>query len=223
MFRDKFNLRNVVVVAICLIGMVVFSGCVKDDGISYPYTEYEIIHLGNKSGLTSSSSDKAFEDGLNDILQTWVANNPSTNEVVFDGITYEFTNFQEATGAIPNSIWDIFWKKLDEYSYSIGSCWGFSESKIPSKGGVGTAYMLYTIVTQEDRGYGGEVSYFGVKCNISPKSSSKTKSAEIYQFDDKISNISSKKSFTRQRPSARNRIADHLIRDSLQILSLCGD
>ena len=165
--------------------MIVFWGCDKDkdkdSDISYPYTEYEILHLGNKSGLTSSSSDKAFRDGLNEVLQTWSANNPSTDEVVFDGITYEFTNFQEATGAIPNAIWNVFWEKLDEYSYSIGSCWGFSEVKIPSKGGTGAGYVLYAIVTQEDRGNGGEVLYVGVKCNLSPK---KTKSAEIYQLDD---------------------------------------
>ena len=184
MFGNKLNLRKLIAIAICLAGMIVFSGCSKDDDISYPYTEYEILHLGNKSGLTSSSSEKAFRDGLNEVLQTWSANNPSTNEVVFDGVTYEFTNFQEATGAIPNSIWDAFWKKLDEYSYSIGSCWGFSEVKIPSKGGTGVGYVLYTIVTQEDRGYGGEVLYVGVKCNLSPKSPSKTRSVEIYQLDN---------------------------------------
>jgi hypothetical protein len=178
MFRDKINLREMIVVTICLAGMTVFSGCDKDNDndISYPYTEYEILHLGNKSGLTSSSSDQAFRNGLNEVLQTWIANNPSTGEVVFDGVTYEFTNIQEATGAIPKSIWDVFWKKLGEFSYSIGSCWGFSEAKIPSKGGTGTAYVLYTIVTQEDKGYGGEVLYIAFKCNVSPKP--KTRSAE---------------------------------------------
>jgi len=44
--------------------------------------------------------------------------------------------------------------------------------------------VLYTIITQEDRGYGGEVLYFAVKCTLSPKSSSKTRSAEIYQIDN---------------------------------------
>jgi hypothetical protein len=181
MFRKKISLRNVIAVAICLVGMIVFSGCDKENKISYPYTEYEILHLGNKSGLTSSSSEQAFRDGLNEVLQTWIANNPSTDEVVFDGITYEFTNIQEATGAIPKSIWDVFWEKLGSYSYSIGSCWGFSEVKIPKKKGTGTAYVLYTIVTKEDKGYGGEVLYVGVKCNLKPKSSSKSKSAEVYQ------------------------------------------
>ena len=164
--------------------MIVFPGCDKNDDVSYPYTEYGILHLGNKSALTSSSSEKAFRDGLNEVLQTWSANNPSTNEVVFDGVTYEFTNFQEATSAIPNSIWDIFWEKLDEYSYSKGSCWAFSEYKIPSKGGIGTVYVFCTIVAQEDRGYGGVVFHVGVKCNVNPKSSSKAKSAEIHQLDN---------------------------------------
>lgn len=180
LLRNKINLRNVVAIAICLTGMVVFSGCDKDDEISYPYTEYEILHLGNKSGLTSSSSEQAFRNGLNEVMQTWSANNPSTGEEVFDGTVYEFTNFQDATGAIPNYIWDIFWEKLDKYSYSIGSCWAFTEVKIPSKGGAGTAYVLYTIVTHTS----GEVLYVAVKCNVSPKYPSKTKSAEIYQLDN---------------------------------------
>ncbi len=85
------------------------------------------------------------------------------------GVNYELTNIQSATGAIPNAIWDLFWKELDEYSYSIGSCWGFAHYQIPSKGGTGTAYEIYAIVTQEDMGYGGEVIYFCLKANISPK------------------------------------------------------
>lgn len=169
------------------IGVINF-GCSKDkdtdSDILYPYTEYEILHLGNKSGLTSSSSDEAFRDGLDEVVQTWAANNPAENEVIFDGVAYEFVNFQEATGAIPNSIWDTFWEKLDEYSYSVGSCWGFSEVKIPSRAGKGTAYVLYTIVTQEDRVNGGEVLYIALKCNVSPKSSSKTTSTKIHRLDN---------------------------------------
>ena len=165
-----------------------FASCNKkngDDGgkpvddILYPYTEYEFLHLGNKSGLTSSSSEQAFSNGLNEVLETWAANNPSTGEVVFDGVTYEFTNWQEATGAVPNRIWDVFWEKLDEYSYSIGSCWAFSEVIILSKGGTGTVYVLYTIVTHLE----GEVRYIALKCNMSPKTSTNTRSAEIYNLD----------------------------------------
>ena len=163
------------------IGVSVIFSCSKEEKIKYPYTECEILHLGNKSGLTSSSSEQAFRDGLNEVMQTWAANNPSTGEVVFDGVTYEFTNFQDVTGAIPKYIWDLFWKKLDEYSYSIGSCWGFSEVKIPKKRGTGTAYVLYTIVTQN---YGNpEVLYIGVKCNLSPKKS-KAKSGDSLGIEE---------------------------------------
>ena len=186
MFGNKFNLGNVLAAAICLTSIIIFPGCKKDkdNGVSYPYTEYEIIHLGNKAGLTSSSSDQAFSDALTEVLQTWSANNPSTNEVVFDGITYEIINPQEATGAIPNSVWEKFWEKLDEYSYSTGSCWGFSECKIPSRGKKGTAYVIYAIIKHESQSYGGEVRYIGVKCDVSPKSSSRTRSAEIHQLGD---------------------------------------
>jgi len=177
MKKKTFWLYSILILCVFLL----FSCSKEKDKISYPYTEYEILHLGNKSGLTSSSSEKAFNDGLDEVLQIWIANNPnSSNEFTFDGVTYEFTNWQDAGGAIPNSIWNVFWEELDKYSYSIGSCWGFSEVKIPSKGGTGTAYVLYTIVTRELRG-DGAVIYFALKCNVSPKK--KTRNGEILQID----------------------------------------
>lgn len=191
MCKNKFNLRNVAAVTIFLTGMIALSSCDKDNDISYPYTEHELWFVGSKSGLTSSSSEAAFRNGLTEVLQTWSKNNPSTNEIIFDGITYELTNIQEATGAIPKSLWEVFWKNLNEYSYSIGSCWGFTEAKISSKGAIGTAYIIYTIVTQENLGSGGSVLYVGLKCNLTPKSPSNTRSAEIYQLDnaEKINNL----------------------------------
>lgn len=190
MFKNKLNLKTLIAVAICFAGMSAFLSCTKNS-ISYPYTEYEILHLGNKSGLTSSSSDQAFEKGLNEVLQAWSANNPSSDDMIFDGITYELTNLQEATGAVPNYIWDIFWEKLSEYSYSIGSCWIFTEVKIPSKGGVGTGYVLYTIVKEEDRGYGGLVRYIAIKCNIGPKASTKNnaKTDSVEKFNELIKSV----------------------------------
>ena len=143
-----------------------FFSCKKDNHVSYPYTEHEIVYLGLKSGLTSSSSNQAFSDGLDEVLQAWLASQPNTpNEFIIDGVTYEFTNLQEVTGGVPNFVWDLYWEELEQYSYTIGSCWGFSHIQIPSRRGIGTVYVLYTIVTNTR----GEVLFMAVKGNVSPK------------------------------------------------------
>jgi len=124
------------------------------------------LYLGLKSGLTSSSSEQAFRNGLNEVLQAWLASQPNTpNEFIIDGVTYEYTNLQEVTGGVPNHVWDLYWDDLAKYSYSIGSCWGFVYFQIPSRRGTGTVYILYTIVTNTR----GEVLYSAVKGNVSPK------------------------------------------------------
>lgn len=179
MSRDKLNLGKIFTVII-FTGLITLSSC----EISYPYTEYELIYLGSKPGLTSSSTDETFRNGLNEVLQNWIQNNPSTNENIFDGTSYEPTNFQEVTGALPKYLWDIFWQKLGEYDYSVGTCWTFTEVKIPSRGGIGSAYILYTIVTQDELQSGGEVLYIGLKCNLTPKSSSRIKSTKIQQLNE---------------------------------------
>lgn len=149
-------------------GLFLLFSCKKESAdYSYPYVEHEIIYMGIKAGLTSSSSNSAFEAGLNEIMQTWSANQPnSSTEFNFDGFTYDITNLQEITGGIPNNIWDTFWEDIEEYSYSVGSCWAFVHMKIASKGGIGTIYAIYAIVTND---YYGGVSYKAVKGNVSPK------------------------------------------------------
>jgi hypothetical protein len=179
MSRDKLNLGKIFTVII-FTGLITLSSCETP----YPYTEYELIYLGSKSGLTSSSSDQEFRNGLNEVLQNWAANNTSTNEVIINGVSYELTNFQEVTGALPKSLWDVFWQKLGEYNYSVGTCWVFTEATIPSKGDIGTAYIIYTIVTQDELQSAGEVLYIGLKCNLIPKSSSRIKSTKIQQLNE---------------------------------------
>jgi hypothetical protein len=151
------------------MGFFLFFSCENpsgSDGISYPYTEHEIEYLGFKSGLSSSSSAQAFNNGLNEVLQTYLANHPnSSNEFAFDGITYEFTNLQDVTmGGIPNYVWDNFWNDLKKYSYSVGSCFGYVYTQIPSKGGTGTVYVLYTIINSMN----DTVLYKAVKGNVKP-------------------------------------------------------
>jgi hypothetical protein len=152
---------------ISLVLLSLFS-CDKKDDVSYPYTEHEIIYMGAKAGLTSFSSEQAFENALNEIMQQFSASQPnSSTEFTFDGITYDITNLREVTGGIPNSIWDIFWEDISEYGYSIGSCWGFVHATITSKGGTGTAYFIYAIATSDNYG-DGEVLYVAVQGNVTP-------------------------------------------------------
>jgi hypothetical protein len=156
------------------LGLFLFFSCDNpaDDNsaVLYPYTEHGIEYLGLKPGLTVSSSDQEFDTGLNEVLQAYLKDHPnSSNDFSFDGVTYELTNLQAITGGVPNFVWDSYWKDIDEYSYSIGSCWGFIYGEIPSKGGTGTAYALYTIVTYASTYGNSEVRYMAGKGNVSPK------------------------------------------------------
>lgn len=165
-------------VIICLLGMMSFISCKKDkDKVTYPYTEFAFLHLGNKTGLTPQSSDKVFLDGLKEVVELWSKSNSSESETVFNGVAYEITNFREATGAVPNYIWDSFWEELDKYSHSVGSCWALSEVKLPSRKGIGNVYVLYAIVVKPD----DEVLYIALRGNAIPKQTSK--GARYNQFD----------------------------------------
>ncbi len=158
----------------------IFVSCSKDD-FSYPYTEYGIEYMGLKVGLTTSSSDQAFDSGLNEIIQQYADRNEgASTESKIDGVTYNLTNFREATGGIPDSIWDIFWNELEKHEYSIGSCWEFVHISIPSKRATGDAYAIYAIITDE---YNGEVIYKAIRGDASPMSGTRTFSKPLNPFD----------------------------------------
>jgi len=163
-------MKNFFVIFGLIVLAIVINSCEEPDSISYPYTYHEIEYLGFKSGLTSSSSDQAFDNGLNEVLLAYIASQPSSqNEIVFDGVTYELANLQAVVGGVPNAIWDQYWEDLDEYSYAIGSCWGYAYAQIPSKGATGTVYVLYTIVTYVSLYGNSEVRYSAVRGNVRPK------------------------------------------------------
>jgi hypothetical protein len=122
-------------------------------------------------GLTLISSDEAFNAGLNEVIEAYVASHPGSSlDFDFDGVTYEITNLQPITGGVPNNIWDQFWNDISEYSYSIGSCWAFVYGQIPSKGGTGTVYVLYTIISYASSYGNSEVYYKAVRGTARPKS-----------------------------------------------------
>jgi hypothetical protein len=120
--------------------------------------------------LTSSSSQQTFSNGLNEVLQAFIASHPNaSNDFTFDGVIYEFTNLQLITGGVPNYVWDQFWKDIENYSYSIGSCWGFVYGEMPKKNGTGTGYVLYTIITYASTYGNSEVLYMAVRGNATQK------------------------------------------------------
>lgn len=157
--------RGLTYLLVCLV-MAVASSCSKDE-FEYPHEENELVYLGFKSGLTAYSSQNAFMAGLNEVLQKYLDSNQGSTELEVDGVRYELTNLQEYTGGVPNEVWDIYWDKLGENSYAIGSCWGFVQLNLPARGATGTVYVLYTIVSSES--YGAEVYYVAVRGNVKPK------------------------------------------------------
>jgi hypothetical protein len=60
---------------------------------------------------------------------------------------------------------DQYLKDINEYSYAVGSCWGFVYGEIPSKRAAGEVYALYTIVTD----YYGEMRYSAAMATARPK------------------------------------------------------
>ena len=153
-----------------LLGIFFLLACCNitdpsENSVSYPYTEHEIIYLGYSPNLTSFSSDQDFATGFSEVLQTYLASHPSSNEFTLDGVTYEAANLSEITGGVLSSIWDLYWSALDKFDYSVGSCWGFGLLEIPSRGGTGTIYLIYTIIKSTS----GLVQYKATKGNLIPK------------------------------------------------------
>ncbi len=140
------------------------SNDISDD-IFYPYTEHSIEYMGFQEGLSNTSSDDEFSDALDEIQEQFFASQTTTtNRFTFNGITYNLTNLDEEK-PFPRKVWDTFWEDLDEYDYSIGSCWAFSYIHIPSKEKAGTIYFIYAIAS-EDRW--GEVIYNSTQGTLIP-------------------------------------------------------
>ena len=150
-----------------LVFAMVFSSCLNPAGSLYPHTEYAIEQIGFRSGLSSSSSDTAFDSALNDVIQTYIQNNQSgSEEITFDGVTYVLENVQVSTGGVPTDIRNRYYEELGKYDYEVGSCWGFAHVEIPTRGGIGTVYFIYSIIKGPGR---GNERYFSLRGNVSPK------------------------------------------------------
>jgi len=134
----------------------------------YPYTQHGIWNMGYKSGLNSGSSDQEFDEALNEVLQAYRANNPSSADGVtaFNGVTYDIISWESITGKEPKYVWDAFWQDLGIYQYFIGTCWLFNYVEIPSKKETGTIYVINAIVT--DLEGGGYIRYWSSKGILYP-------------------------------------------------------
>jgi hypothetical protein len=153
---------------IILLATLSILACKNDEKISYPHTEHEIISIGFKSGLISSSSDQDFENALFEIIEKFENEgaNPTT-ETTFDGVKYYIDSIRDITDEadVPNIVWEDFWEDLFKREYAIGSCWQFAHIHLPSKGETGSLYGIYAIVKNED----GEVRYSAFQGNLTPR------------------------------------------------------
>jgi hypothetical protein len=150
-----------------LLSGLVLSACTMITGDLYPRTVQELEYMGKAAKLTSNSSNLAFFDGLDEVTQAYEDAYPDSSAYTFDGITYEITDPQ-STSRIPDLIWELYWANLDKERYSTAYCWKFMYRQIPSKGGSGTAYILWTIVTNTSD---VEVLYRAAKGVVSPRAS----------------------------------------------------
>jgi hypothetical protein len=130
-----------------------FISCEKDEKVPYPYIEHEVVYMGTKEELNLSSSNQEFSSGLVEIMDEFDESKlNSSADFYLDGAVYDFVDLHKITAEerIPANVWGSFWEDLFKYEYPVGSCWEFSYTLLPSKGGVGIVYFFYAIVTDED-------------------------------------------------------------------------
>jgi hypothetical protein len=130
---------------------IFFVSCDNPAGppVVYPYIQYQIGYMGIKPGLTSSSTDKAFIDGLNEIIKSYQVTHPIDDEVNIDGVIYGLTNWQSIKpDDVPPPVDYLFWEKMRKENYDVGSCFWFYYYKIPEKKEIGDYYYIYAIVKE---------------------------------------------------------------------------
>ena len=114
---------------------------------TYPLVQTGIEYIGLSPGLTITSSEQDFFNGLDSTLSNYIEQNPSDSDsFIIDNTTYRFGNTRTITGGVPANVFTEFWNDLESFSYSIGSCWIFFYYQIPSKRGNGTIYYITAII-----------------------------------------------------------------------------
>ena len=130
----------------CDFGYALASGqCTQET--TYPLVQTGIEYIGLSPGLTITSSEQDFFNGLDSTLSNYINQNPSDSDsFIIDNTTYRFGNTRTITGGVPANVFTEFWNDLESFSYSIGSCWIFFYYQIPSKRGNGTIYYITAII-----------------------------------------------------------------------------
>jgi len=155
---------------VCLLtsGMV-FVSCNNPAGqpVDYPYIQYQMEYMGTKSGLTSSSTDKAFHDGLEEIYKSWKETHLISDEDNIDGVIYGLTNSEYIKfDDVPRSVYYLFWEELrKKEDNDVGSCFWFNYYKIPDKKRTGEYYQICAIVVEKNY----QISGYFIKADIYPK------------------------------------------------------
>jgi hypothetical protein len=166
-------------VVIFFIGVMISCEIPEDEeessGVSYPYVYTELEYLG-KANLSTSSpwpTDAQIGNGLQNVIQNYVAANPSTDDDTFefDGIVYEMdqSSITIITGAVPKVVFDNFWKDLKSYSAGLWSCWGYVYCSIQSKGATSQVYVIYAICDDKYASTQGSVTYIATRATIKRK------------------------------------------------------
>jgi len=137
---------------ICLlVSVMVFISCDNlAESVNYPVRDSYIKFLDRKAGLTSSSTNQAFDNARNEILNSFDERYYFSDVYLLDGVIYSLVNVQEISeDDIPQFVWDIFWEKLKkEYYYDIGSCFFFRCLEIPGEKETGQFYRIVSIVQE---------------------------------------------------------------------------
>jgi len=129
-------------------------------------------YMGIKQGLTSSSTDQAFWDGLDEIRDSYEKSSSYTDKLAVDGVVYDFASWEPINQEkIPGYVWGLFNEELKkQYRYDIGSCFNFTYVNIPYKKALGSVYRIITIVRERDsQGYPARGAFYFLKGDANPK------------------------------------------------------
>lgn len=143
----------------------------EDSILKYPNYVFEKMIFMGKAGFpqdknpTNAEIDTALSIAIWGFIDSLAS---SDNIVIIDGIEYEmdYENLKNATGGLPKSEIDAFWRNLDFYYAAQFSCWAYMHGTIPSRKSSFSAYVIFAIVTEESDQAG---RYFSFLVDYNPK------------------------------------------------------
>jgi hypothetical protein len=137
-----------------LVSWLVFASCDNStESISYPYRIAIVEYIGRKEGLTSSSSEQEFMNGLIEKIISYNERQQITSDKIpFDGVVYEIDNIHYEYNNIPQYI-PQFVRELCQEKFLkkpnckiVGSCFLSILYEFPGKKEIGVCYAFPSIV-----------------------------------------------------------------------------